>query len=587
MPILENTMIHRHTPHYTRSALFALLAAALCPGIAAAQPAPPTALQAYPGGTSTAVRWKGSATGGPVVRYDIFRDGAQIGSVTPGFHVDFPEKDGNGFIDHNVVPGRSYSYQVRATDGSGNDSPLSAALPVTFPTTSTQAPAVAIDTSQATDLDAWMQNTVRPFIDIWYPKIADQIAYPDYAAPSSFSIKIDPSYTGVAYVSGNQMVVSATYARNNPRDLGMFLHESTHIIQQHKRGDWMTEGMADWAREFVLHDRDPIALPVGKTYLSGYSEGSYFLNWIRTQYNLPDLIRVVNIAKHEGGQIDDDPDAAYRSLTGKTPNALWREMTGAPVAGTEIRFSGIAGRCLGSRAGRAELRACDPDASGQQWTYGREADFTLTVRSAGQCLDIQTSGTTNGSKVQLWSCNGTGAQKWQFLANGTLRNPQSGRCLDVPNGTDVVGTQLQIWDCNGSAAQVLAPRPGNPIVFTGLTNVCVGARSGSQVQVQACDAGASDQLWNVVQNADQTLSVKIVSGECLDVASSGTANGSKVQLWGCNGTGAQKWRLQSNNTLINPQSGRCLDVPNGTTTPGTQLQIWDCNGGAAQVLRLP
>ena len=164
---------------------------------------------------------------------------------------------------------------------------------------------------------------------------------------------------------------------------------------------------------------------------------------------------------------------------------------------------------------------------------------------------------------------------------------QSGRCLDVPNGTDVVGTQLQIWDCNGSAAQVLAPRPGNPIVFTGLTNVCVGARSGSQVQVQACDAGASDQLWNVAQNADQTLSVKIVSGECLDVASSGTANGSKVQLWGCNGTGAQKWRLQSNNTLINPQSGRCLDVPNGTTTPGTQLQIWDCNGGAAQVLRLP
>ncbi|MGO1068643.1 ricin-type beta-trefoil lectin domain protein [Lysobacter sp. CA199] len=581
-------MTYRPISRALPGALALALAVALIPQAVFAAPSAPSALQAYTGGGSTALRWNPSASGGPVARYDIFRNGVKIGSVTPGFHADFPEKNGNGYIDANVTAGQSYSYQVQAVDGAGAPSPLSAALSVAYPTSGTPIPNVTLDYSQATDLQTWMQGTVLPFVKSWYPKISDQIAFPDYAPPPAYTIKIDPAYTGVAYVSGTTMVVSAVYARNNPNDLGMFLHESTHVAQQHKRGDWITEGMADWAREFVLHDRDPIPLPVGKTYLSGYSEGSYFLNWISKQYNLPDFVRILNIAKHEGGQIDDDPDAAFVSLTGKTPNQLWREMTGAPVAGAALNFPGIAGRCVGSRAGRVELRVCDENASGQQWTFARIADQTLNLKIGGQCMDIVSSGTANGSKVQLWSCNNTGAQKWQSLGNGTYRNPQSGRCLDVPNGTNVVGTQLQIWDCNASAAQVIAPVAGRAIAFVGLAGYCVGNRTGRQAEIQACADGASDQQWNVSNNSDATISLKIAGGaECLDISSSGTANGSKVQLWGCNGTGAQKWQHFTDGTLRNPQSGRCLDVPNGAAVPGTQLQIWDCNAGNAQRVRLP
>jgi hypothetical protein len=32
-------------------------------------------------------------------------------------------------------------------------------------------------------------------------------------------------------------------------------------------------------------------------------------------------------------------------------------------------------------------------------------------------------------------------------------NPQSGKCLDDPNSATTNGTQLQIYTCNGSAAQ--------------------------------------------------------------------------------------------------------------------------------------
>ena len=35
----------------------------------------------------------------------------------------------------------------------------------------------------------------------------------------------------------------------------------------------------------------------------------------------------------------------------------------------------------------------------------------------------------------------------------TLRNPASGRCIDAPGGATANGTRLQIYDCNGSGAQ--------------------------------------------------------------------------------------------------------------------------------------
>ncbi|MGW3909924.1 lectin [Streptomyces sp. NPDC005070] len=80
-----------------------------------------------------------------------------------------------------------------------------------------------------------------------------------------------------------------------------------------------------------------------------------------------------------------------------------------------------------------------------------------TVRTLGKCLDVDHSGTTNGTLIQLWTCNGTGAQQWTAGANGSLINPQSKLCLDDPNSTTTTGTQLQLYTCNGTAAQNWKP----------------------------------------------------------------------------------------------------------------------------------
>ena len=84
-------------------------------------------------------------------------------------------------------------------------------------------------------------------------------------------------------------------------------------------------------------------------------------------------------------------------------------------------------------------------------------------------------------------------------------------------------------------------------------------------------------------NGNGTLQVL---GKCLDVAGAGTANGTTVDLYACNGTGAQSWVHQSNGELVNPNSGKCLD-DTGFGGSGTQVQIWACADSSNQQWNLP
>jgi glucoamylase len=106
--------------------------------------------------------------------------------------------------------------------------------------------------------------------------------------------------------------------------------------------------------------------------------------------------------------------------------------------------------------------------------------------------------------------------------------------------------------------------------------------NGSRIQLWSCNGtGAQSWTWN---SSDGTLQAL---GKCMDVTGGATANGTKIQLWDCNGTPAQQWRWRSANSLVNPQSGRCLEDTSGNTGNGTQLAIEDCSSGNAQAWYLP
>ncbi|MGW2546262.1 ricin-type beta-trefoil lectin domain protein [Kitasatospora sp. NPDC001574] len=88
------------------------------------------------------------------------------------------------------------------------------------------------------------------------------------------------------------------------------------------------------------------------------------------------------------------------------------------------------------------------------------------------------------------------------------------------------------------------------------------------------------------RRTDRRAARRRALGKCLDISNGATWNSALVQIYDCNGTGAQQWRPRADGSIVNPQSGRCLDVPGGTTRNGWQLIIWDCHGGANQRWRL-
>lgn len=123
-------------------------------------------------------------------------------------------------------------------------------------------------------------------------------------------------------------------------------------------------------------------------------------------------------------------------------------------------------------------------------------------------------------------------------------------------------------------------------ITSGITGKCAddsarGTADGTHIQLWDCNGTVAQQF---TVNTDGSLGVM---GGCMDVQSGGTADGTLVQLYQCNGTAAQKWTQQADGSLVNPQSGKCLDDPGSTTTNGTQLQIYACNGSNAQKWRLP
>jgi hypothetical protein len=134
--------------------------------------------------------------------------------------------------------------------------------------------------------------------------------------------------------------------------------------------------------------------------------------------------------------------------------------------------------------------------------------YKLINTNSGKALDVYAAGIANGTNVQIYTDNGTGAQKWQPISNsdGSYRfiNTNSGKALDVTSSGTADGTNVQIWTDNGTGAQ----------------------------------------RWKITANSDGSYTlINVNSGKALDVSGAGTADGTNVQIWTSNGTGAQKWKF--------------------------------------------
>jgi fructan beta-fructosidase len=267
-------------------------------------------------------------------------------------------------------------------------------------------------------------------------------------------------------------------------------------------------------------------------------------------------------------------------------NGLWT----VPGDGAHVKTSGDAFYVSGT--------------SGTNFSY--EADLTvvngaaaaLTFRANADASQHYTANVDTAGLVKLWRPGRDIATyptpiiegrtyHLKVVAEGSNISVYLGGA-QVINVTDATYSSgyLGLNGFTGSAAfqnVTYAPVSGaRPII--GLANKCVDVRGanpadGTPVQLYGCNQ-TSAQQWTQVGATVQDY------GKCLDISNNGTANGQRVILWPCTGGGNQEWQFRGDGTLYNPRSKRCLDVPYADSTDGNQLQVWDCHAGANQQWRL-
>ncbi|MFJ9561003.1 RICIN domain-containing protein [Streptomyces fuscichromogenes] len=165
-------------------------------------------------------------------------------------------------------------------------------------------------------------------------------------------------------------------------------------------------------------------------------------------FNKPFFL-ILNLAV--GGYWPGDPDGSTAFPAQLVVDSV-SVTTSDSATGVAIR--GLAGKCAdvagANTANGTPVDLYDCNGTGaQQWTVGGDG----TIRALGKCLDVTGGGTADGTAVQLYDCNGTAAQKWAVSAAHDIVNPQADKCLDVTGNNSANGTRLQIWTCSGGANQ--------------------------------------------------------------------------------------------------------------------------------------
>ncbi|WP_406477745.1 ricin-type beta-trefoil lectin domain protein [Streptomyces sp. NBC_01615] len=211
-------------------------------------------------------------------------------------------------------------------------------------------------------------------------------------------------------------------------------------------------------------------------------------------------------------------------------------------------------------SGNTTTRVYGGDTQSLTWTWDGKVETVSgfgsegegqAVGIAGKCLDLAGSSTTAGTALQLYTCNGTKAQRFRIDATDSSKDASTG------------------------ALKVL----GHCVMPKG------GATANSTAVVIADCTGAANQEWT----ATSTNTLKnVTSGKCLDVPSSNTASGTALQLYTCNATSAQTWALGDETSYIYDASGnRLVASTAGSHTlylDGMELST-DANGATAYCQR--
>ncbi|MFI9639985.1 ricin-type beta-trefoil lectin domain protein [Micromonospora sp. NPDC051925] len=204
---------------------------------------------------------------------------------------------------------------------------------------------------------------------------------------------------------------------------------------------------------------------------------------------------------------------------------------------------------------------------------------TITARD----VTVNYSGSLVYGLVASSACAQPGDSGGSFVSGDQAQGVTSGAGGDCNSGgTTVYQPVNEILGAYGLALATTGGGGASQII--GYAGKCIDVPNsngvdGQYLQLWGCN-GSNAQRWTF--GGDGTVRAL---GLCMDVAWGSTANGAVVQLARCSGNPAQQFVLSAAGDLVNPQANKCVDVQDWNSADGARLIIWECTGGANQKWR--
>ncbi len=138
----------------------------------------------------------------------------------------------------------------------------------------------------------------------------------------------------------------------------------------------------------------------------------------------------------------------------------------------------------------------------EQWKLPAQP---MLAAEGGMCADDFHSQATPGSKVDLFSCNGTNGQTWNFLPDGTIRQAQyATACLTVHGPLGQAGVKVTLYPCQGGNKEQhwTVGGAGGLASQVSLAGACLAipslkAESGVGLVTAKCSKSNPLALWHV------------------------------------------------------------------------------------------
>ncbi len=234
-----------------------------------------------------------------------------------------------------------------------------------------------------------------------------------------------------------------------------------------------------------------------------------------------------------------------------------------------------------------------------------QPEFMLINQKTGRCVDIVSGGTSDGTAIWNWTCNGTGAQVFRTIQTNNgyfkIQNSTSNKVISIQNNatndgasivtntdTNAYSQQFSFESVTGNTYRLVNRNSskcigiGNnyPTTFDRelfLQRTCSSTDTSLQFLLVRTDMSINmSETGFYIDNAFQLRNVK--SNKCVDLYMANPSDGTNIWQYDCNNTNAQKFNFTSTDAnqfeIRNIDSLKNMEVEAGSLLDGADIRQW-------------